>query len=281
MPEGDTVYRAAHRLHAALAGKTLSGSDFRVPKWATTDLTGATVDGVRSVGKHLFIDVSEAGGRTLSIHSHLMMDGAWHLYRHGEKWRKPGFTARVVLRADDVEAVGFDLGILELCRDPAAAVAHLGPDLLGPGWDADRAVADLAADGDRPVGAALLDQRNLAGIGNIYRSELCFLAGVHPLMPVRYVDLGAVVADAHRLLTANALTPVRCTTGDRRRGRELWVYGRDHRPCRRCGSEIRRDRVGADPRGSAHERVIYFCPACQPIRPGSDPAPGRTGTGGR
>ncbi len=279
MPEGDTVFAAAHRLYGALEGKVLSRTDFRVPALATKDLSGARVERVRAVGKHLFIDLAGASATRLSVHSHLMMDGAWHLYRPGEKWRRPGFTARVVLRArraageapadgapsgdtEVVEAVGFDLGILELTADPAAAVAHLGPDLLGEDWDAARARRNLAADPDRPVGAALLDQRVLAGIGNIYRSELCFLAGVHPADPVRGCDTGRLVDDAHRLLTANALRAVRCTTGDPRRGRELWVYGRDRRPCRRCHAPIRRDTLIADPTGS--ERVIYFCPRCQP-----------------
>ncbi|WP_448223063.1 DNA-formamidopyrimidine glycosylase family protein [Gordonia iterans] len=263
MPEGDTVYRAAHRLNEALAGSTLLRSDFRVPTLATKDLSGARVESARAVGKHLFVDLAGTTGSTLSIHSHLMMDGAWHVYRPGEKWRRPGFTARVVLRTEDVEAVGFDLGILELTADPDAAVAHLGPDLLGPDWDAEAATANLAAQPDRPIGLALLDQRNLAGVGNIYRSELCFLAGVHPETPAGAVDLGGMVATAHSLLQANALHAVRATTGDRRRGRELWVYGRDRRPCRRCGSGIVRGSLGPA-RGPAGERVTYRCPRCQP-----------------
>ncbi|MEZ5212684.1 DNA-formamidopyrimidine glycosylase family protein [Gordonia sp. (in: high G+C Gram-positive bacteria)] len=258
MPEGDTVFLAAHRLHTALAGKTLSRTDFRVPRLATADLSGARIDRVRAVGKHLFIDTG-----TTSIHSHLMMDGAWHVYRAGEKWRRPGFTARVVLRTGDgTEAVGFDLGILELTGDPAATVTHLGPDLLGENWDPATAVANLAARPDRALGLALLDQRNLAGIGNIYRSELCFLAGLHPARPVAEADLDAVVADAHRLLTANARRAVRSTTGDHRRGRELWVYGRECRPCRRCGTPIRRGMLAGDDR--ENERVIYSCARCQP-----------------
>lgn len=266
MPEGDTVYRTAARLHDALAGDTLSRSDFRIPSLATKDLSGARVDRVRAVGKHLFIDLAGAGGRTLSIHSHLMMEGAWHVYGPGERWRRPGFTARAVLRAGDVSAVGFDLGVLELTADPAAAVAHLGPDLLGDDWDPVRAAQNLTAVSDRELGLALLDQRVMAGIGNIYRSELCFLAGLHPGAPVSAVPDPAGLADsAHRLLTANALTPIRSTTGERRRGRELWVYGRDGRPCRRCGTAIVRGTLGSGT-GPAAERVIYFCPACQPPR---------------
>lgn len=269
MPEGDTVYLAAHRLRTALDGKTLSRSDFRIPSLATKDLSGARVTGVRSVGKHLFIDLA-GGGRTASIHSHLMMEGVWHVYRRGEKWRRPGFAARVVLQADEVEAVGFDLGILELLpgRAPGQVrdkvVAHLGPDLLGDDWDPRLAAATLAADPDRAVGLALLDQTTMAGVGNIYRSELCFLAGVHPRRPVSEVDVDALVASAHDLLTANALRPVRSTTGDRRRGRELWVYGRDRRPCRRCGTGVVRGSLGSGGHGPAAERVIYSCPTCQP-----------------
>lgn len=276
MPEGDTVYRSAARLHSALAGKTLTRSDFRVPALATKDLSGAAVDRVRPVGKHLFIDLSGAADRRLSIHSHLMMEGAWHVYARGEKWRRPGFTARVVLRAGDTEAVGFDLGVLELTADPEAAVAHLGPDLLGEDWDRVRAAENLAADSDRALGLALLDQRVMAGIGNIYRNELCFLAGLHPAVPVSAVPDPVALADsAHRLLTANALTPVRSTTGERRRGREMWVYGRDRRPCRRCGSAIVRGSLGSGT-GPAAERVIYFCPTCQPVTPDSGRVRDRT-----
>ncbi|MFT3663130.1 MAG: DNA-formamidopyrimidine glycosylase family protein [Gordonia sp. (in: high G+C Gram-positive bacteria)] len=287
MPEGDTVYRTAHRLHRALAGKTLISSDFRVPQLATEDLSGATVEGARAVGKHLFLDTAlassrpidepvdpvpapgdagarvEAAPRRASVHSHLKMEGVWHLYRPGERWQRPGFTARVVLRTDDVEAVGFSLGILELTADPDRAVAHLGPDLLGDDWDPDRAAANLSADPALPIGLALLDQRNLAGIGNVYRSELCFLAGIHPAAPAGDADVARIVADAHRLLTANALSPVRVTTGDRRRGRELWVYGRERRACRRCGTGIRRDTLGTAGHGPAAERIVYFCPRCQ------------------
>ncbi|MFT3714668.1 MAG: DNA-formamidopyrimidine glycosylase family protein [Gordonia sp. (in: high G+C Gram-positive bacteria)] len=253
MPEGDTVYRAAHRLDAALTGATLTRSDFRIPSLATVDLSGARVTACRSVGKHLFIDLD--GDRTVSIHSHLKMEGAWHVYRPGERWRRPGFTARIVLRTGQVEAVGFDLGTLELTERPGDTVAHLGPDLLGPDWDLETAAANLAADPDRPIGLALLDQRAMAGVGNIYRSELCFLSAVHPATPIGAVDALTLAGDAHRLLAANRLQAVRCTTGDRRRGRELWVYGRDRRACRRCGTAIRR--------GMLSERVIYFCPSCQ------------------
>ena len=263
MPEGDTVYRAAHRLGRVLTGRVLARSDFRVPSLATVDLSGGEVTAVRSVGKHLFIDLTGSNEKTLSIHSHLMMDGVWHVYRPGERWRRPGHTARVVLCTggpEPVEAVGFDLGILELTEHPEQTVAHLGPDLLGDDWDPVVAAANLSADPQRPVGLALLDQRLLAGVGNIYRSELCFLAGAHPSTPIGDVDVDTLVASAHRPLTANALHAVRSTTGDRHRGRKLWVYGRDRRPCRRCGTPIVRGALGEP---SSPERVVYVCPRCQ------------------
>ena len=281
MPEGDTVYRTAARLHLALAGKTLSRTDFRVPKYATTDLRGARVTAVRSVGKHLFIDVA-TDRRALSIHTHLKMDGVWHAHPAGTRWRRPAHTARVVLTADGagadspgasgagagcagasrVEAVGFSLSIVELTGDPDATVAHLGPDLLGPGWDPDLAAANLAAAPDRPIGLALLDQRTLAGVGNIYRSEVCFLLGVHPLTPAGHTDLPDVVALCHRLLTANRDRGLRNTTGDPRRSGELWVYDRHRRPCRRCGTPIVREYLSERPRDP--DRSIYRCPGCQP-----------------
>lgn len=270
MPEGDTVFRTAHRLRSALAGKTLTRTDFRVPRYATADLTGGVVDAVRSVGKHLFIDVERPGSSTISIHSHLMMEGVWDVHRAGTRWRRPAHTARVVLRADhaddaEVEAVGFDLGVVELLSRPDEAVAHLGPDLLGDGWDASEAVARLAARPAVPIGIALLDQRNLAGIGNVYRSEICFLKRIHPATPVGDVDLPPVVDIAHRLLVDNRLRAVRSTTGVTARGKELWVYGRQRRPCRRCGTVIERELLG----DLDAERSIYVCPRCQPRQTGT------------
>ncbi|ALG84244.1 DNA-formamidopyrimidine glycosylase family protein [Gordonia phthalatica] len=263
MPEGDTVFRAAHRLRTALRGKTLTRTDFRVPVFATVDLTGGVVVAVRSVGKHLFIDVERDGGAPVSIHSHLKMEGVWDVHAVGARWRRPGHTARVVLQAGEVEAVGFDLGVLEVLSDPAGAVAHLGPDLLGDDWDPDVAVANLAASPTEAIGVALLDQRKLAGIGNVYRSEICFLRRVHPGTPVSDVDLPPMVSLAHRLLADNRLRAVRSTTGVTARGRELWVYGRDRRACRRCGTTIERSMLGDPPA----ERSIYFCPRCQPPVP--------------
>jgi endonuclease VIII len=257
VPEGDTVYQAARRLREALAGRTLTATDFRVPAFATLDLAGERVDEVVSRGKHLLMRVGD-----VTIHSHLKMEGSWEVYRAGERWRHPGFQARAVLRTEDAEAVGFLLGILEVVpRDrEEEVVGHLGPDLLGPDWDAEEAVRRIAAHPEAPIGVALLDQRNLAGLGNVYANELCFLRGMLPTRPVADADVAAAVDLGHRLITANRDRPVRVTTGDTRRGRSTWVYGRGGQACRRCGTRIHRTELG---RTELEERVTYFCPTCQ------------------
>jgi endonuclease-8 len=161
-------------------------------------------------------------------------------------------------------AVGFALGIVELLPRSGEhnAVGHLGPDLLGPDWDEDEAVRRLAAVPDRGIGEALLDQRNLAGIGNLYKSELCFLMGVDPTTPTGKVDLKQTVRRAKRLLEANKERVEQTTTGDLRRGRQTWVYRRERQACRRCGSRILVELHG-DP---GRERATYWCPSCQPLR---------------
>ncbi|WP_111719646.1 DNA-formamidopyrimidine glycosylase family protein [Homoserinimonas sp. OAct 916] len=254
MPEGDTVFRAARELRAALVGERLTRCDIRVPRFATVDLAGEVVDDVVSRGKHLLIRVGDA-----SIHTHLKMEGIWHIYQPGEKWRRPAWQARIILGTARSAAVGFQLGVVEVLRRDAedTAVGHLGPDLLGPDWDAVEALTRLRANPGRTIGEAVLDQRMLAGIGNVYRSELCFLVGVLPETPVGDVpDLPRLVTLAQKLLAANRERSRRSTTG-RLRGDTLWVYGRDRRPCLRCGTAIRQAEFG-DP-----ARVVYWCPNCQ------------------
>ncbi|GAA1481786.1 endonuclease VIII Nei2 [Gordonia sinesedis] len=264
MPEGDTVYQAAARLRRALAGHRLERTDFRIPSLATVDLTGAEVTAVRSRGKHLLIDVTRADSTSppssVSIHSHLMMDGIWAVHPVGTRWRLPGHRARIVLRANGYEAVGFDLGILELLTDPSAALAHLGPDLLGDDWDAQEAVARISAQPDTPVGMALLDQRLMAGVGNVYRSEACFLRGIRPDRPVGDVDVAGLVDLCRRMLWANRNRPARTTTGRTGPAARLWVYGRIGQLCRRCGTPIERSFLGS---GRGDDRVVYTCPRCQ------------------
>ncbi|MGW6376782.1 DNA-formamidopyrimidine glycosylase family protein [Rhodococcus sp. NPDC055112] len=262
MPEGDTVWQAAGQLRAALVGRPLTVCDIRVPRFATVDLTPGPVDEVVSRGKHLLIRV---GGQT--VHTHLKMEGAWHVYPEGGRWHRPAWQARILLGTNDFLAVGFQLGIVEVLarRDEEHVVGHLGPDLLGPDWDPGRAATNLAADTGRPIGLALLDQRVMAGVGNVYRNELCFLRGVHPATPVaaagepeKWTEL------AHRLLVANRDRTVRVTTGDRRRGRTTWVYGRPGRPCLRCGTLVEAGTLADGTREG--ERQIFWCPRCQPAR---------------
>ena len=263
MPEGDTVWLAARRMHDALAGQALTRTDFRVPQLATVDLTGQCVTEVRSRGKHLLTRI----GADLTLHTHFKMDGSWHLYRHGQHWQGgPGHQVRVVLENAEWQAVGYRLPVVQLLSraDEDSAVGPLGPDLLGPDWDLDEAVRRLRTQPGRAIGEALLDQRNLAGIGNLYKVEVCFLRGVDPWTPVGAVgDLPRLVSRAGLLLERNRDEPWQVTTGDGRRGRQHWVYGRAGRPCRRCGTTILADGQG-DP---AYERVTFWCPRCQQ-RPG-------------
>lgn len=257
MPEGDTVYRSAKNLNAALAGEVLTRCDIRVPAFATVDLTGETVDEVVSRGKHLLMRVGE-----YTLHSHLKMEGSWHLYRPGSSWFRPAFLARAILETDAVQAVGFSLGLFEVIRRDAEdeAVGYLGPDLLGPDWDAAKALANLLANPDREVGLALLDQRVLAGLGNVYRAELCYLRGVLPTRPVGEVgDPDKLIELAWRLIDANKDRPERTTTGQLNRER-TWVYGRAGKPCRRCGTTIRRGELGDT---ELQLRDTFWCPSCQ------------------
>src|SRR5690606_556669 len=192
MPEGDTVWNTARVLERGLAGAVLRQSDFRVPALATVDLSGWTVTGCASRGKHLLLRFTSAEGRALTLHSHLRMDGAWRVYGTGERWRGgPGHLIRAVLRTPTAVAVGYHLHDLALVPTGAeeSLVGQLGPDLLGEpgtagGWDAAEAVRRLREQADRTLGEALLDQRNLAGIGNLYRSEILFLSGIHPSVTV-------------------------------------------------------------------------------------------------
>ncbi|MGN9809684.1 DNA-formamidopyrimidine glycosylase family protein [Micromonospora sp. BQ11] len=268
MPEGDTVWNTARVLHRALAGARLTGSDFRVPQLAGADLAGWTVRESASRGKHLllrFADPETDEHRTL--HSHLRMDGAWRAYAPGERWAaRPAHLIRAVLRSTTAVAVGYHLHDLALVptAEEHTLVGHLGPDLLGPDWDADEAVRRLAAHPDTTIGEALLDQRNLAGVGNLYKCEVLFLRGVSPWTPVGAVpDLAGTVALAQRLLAANRGRWTQSSTGSLHRGQTSYVYGRRAQPCRRCGTAIRKEELG--------ERVTYWCPVCQPDHPAAPP----------
>ncbi len=259
MPEGDTVFLAATRLHEALAARPLCKTDFRVPPLATVDLSGRVLHDVVARGKHLLFRID--GG--LTLHTHFKMEGSWHLYRPGERWRERTWEARVVLENDAWQAVGFRLGVVELVETTREdeVVGHLGPDPLGSDWDPEEAFRRLIADPERSVGEALLDQTVIAGLGNVYKSEICFLRGIAPSTRVRDVaDPPGVVRLAKRLLDANRGTGRQITTGDTRPGRTHWVYGRGGQPCRRCNTPIAREEQDA----GRDKRVTYWCPTCQP-----------------
>jgi endonuclease-8 len=268
VPEGDTVYHTAQLLDRALSGQVLERSDFRVPQHAAADLSGGTVVETVSRGKHLLTRVdrdSPTGTERWTLHTHLKMEGSWKVLKPGQRWPRPAHTARVVLETPRATAVGFSLGVVELLDRSAEgdAVGHLGPDLLGPDWDEEVAVANLLRDPERPLREALLDQRNLAGIGNLYAAELCFIAGVHPQSPVRSVpDLSRLTRRAHQMLELNKGRWVQTTTGDLRERERTWVYRRDRSPCRRCGTPVVVEMQGP----AGRDRASYWCPSCQPLR---------------
>ena len=270
MPEGDTVWLAAHRLHGALAGEVLQRSDFRVPALAETDLSGRRVREVVPRGKHLLWRIE--GG--LTLHTHFRMDGTWHLYRPGDRWTGgPDWQVRAVLETAAWLAVGYRLPVLELlptAREPDV-VGHLGPDLLAADWDLDEALRRLRGAPDAEVGLALLDQRNLAGLGNLYRTEALFLQGLTPWVRVADVpDLGALVERGRRLMAANRGRWEQSTTGSLRHGEMHWVFERTGRPCRRCGTRVASAEQGVAPSA----RLSYWCPHCQ-RGPAPPPAPRR------
>ena len=264
MPEGDTVWLTASRLHKALAGRPLTVSDFRVPALATVDLRGHTVEEVLARGKHILMRLEE-----LTVHSHLRMDGSWYLTAAGRPARRyPEHLIRALLGNAEWTATGYrvhDLKIVERAAE-AELVGHLGPDLLGPDWDPDRAVENLRRAPDVPIGEALLDQRNLAGIGNLYKSEVLFIDRVNPWTATGDVpDLDRLVRTAQRLMRANRDHPEQSTTGYLERGRQHWLYGRSGEGCLRCRTPIERQLQGEAPQ----QRSTYWCPSCQPPGSGS------------
>jgi endonuclease VIII len=260
LPEGDTVWLTARRLHDALAGGVVTTFDLRVPDLATSDLTGDTVREVLARGKHILMRF--AGG--LTLHSHLRMDGSWYLVVAGRRpHRHPEHMVRARIGNAAWLATGYrvhDLRIVATANEHEL-VGHLGPDLLGADWDVDEVLRRLNAQPDTPIGEALLDQRNLAGIGNLYKSETLFVERVNPWTRIAGVaDLRQLVTTAQRLIRANRDHPEQTTTGMPQRGHQHWVYLRGGAACRRCGTQIRRIDQGEPPR----QRSTYWCPACQP-----------------
>jgi len=266
MPEGDTVYLAAKRLDAALGRRTVTTSDFRLPALATAQVNGRRVNEVSSYGKHLLFRFDDC--RTL--HTHFRMDGTWHLYRSGERWRGgPGHEVRIVLTAGEAVAVGYRLHDVALVPTDHEheLIGHLGPDILSDDWDLLPVLDRLAQRPSASIAAALTDQRVVAGIGNIYRCESMFLAGINPWLAVQEVheaDLRNVLQSAHRLMMGNRDRASQSTTGDERRAH--FVYGRAGRACLHCGGRILARNVESNIRdaGAANEQRVTWCPACQP-----------------
>ena len=263
MPEGDTIWRTARTLHAALAGRTVVAFNSVLPEVVAAArrhaLVGRTVEAVEARGKHLLVRF--AGGAVL--HTHQGMRGSWRLHRVAGGVRRPSSAARAVIETADVVATCSLAPVVEVLSAAQAAahpaLARLGPDLLGPGFDPVAARRRLRERGDLEIGPALMDQTSLAGIGNVYKSEVLFLCGVSPFRRVRELDdaaLDRLVARAGKLLRRNLGPGLRRTTSSLAPGR-LWVYRRSGQPCRKCGTTIERAVQGEQARST------YFCPACQ------------------
>jgi endonuclease-8 len=276
MPEGDTIYRAAATLNRALAGRSIVRFESVFPALTRVHddhpLTAMTIDRVESAGKHLLMHFS--GG--LVLRTHMRMHGSWHIYRPGERWRQKAGDMRVLVATADFEAVGFNIPVAEFIRIDAkrpltkhAGLSKLGPDALDVHFDRDEAVRRLRTRPSSPIADALLDQRLLAGLGNVFKSEVLFSCGISPFVTVATLDdrqLEHLVDTGRKLLQANVRFPSsglaihtgrRRTTGRDNPSESLWVYGRARLPCRRCGAAIEVRKHGTD------ARLTYWCPECQ------------------
>lgn len=275
MPEGDTIFRTARTLSRALAGKRVQRFESAFAKLSVdaenAQLVGRELTEITAHGKHLLMYL----GPELCLRTHMRMSGSWHIYRVGERWQRPRSELRILIEAGGFEAVAFLVHEAELlgAKDLARTLDRLGPDVLAPGFDPEAAAERVLAAGARPICDVLLDQRVLAGIGNVYKSELLFLAGVHPLRGAATLSQAVareLTRRAQQLLRANVTAAhggivtyagMRRTTGRANPGERLWVYERGGQPCRRCSTPIVMQRLGE------HARSTYFCPQCQPLTP--------------
>ena len=276
MPEGDTIFRAARTLHRALAGQAVVRFESVFPALTRVHedapLTGRTVERVSAAGKHVLMQFS--GG--LVLRTHMRMNGSWHIYRPGESWRRPRRDMRIVIATAPFEAVGFNIPVAEFL-DPRAIARQedlrlMGPDLLGGAFDAAEAVRRFRERPGLSIADAVLNQRIVAGAGNVYKSEVLFLCKVNPFAPVAEVSdaqLHAILATARKHLQANVIDPTaaivtyrgyRRTTGRSDPAERLYVYGRAGKPCRTCGTPIEMRAQGP------HARLTYWCPSCQKAR---------------
>lgn len=249
MPEGDTIFRTAQTLHRALAGKVVTRFETVLPKLERVTIKGRTIERVVAAGKHLIIEFE--GG--VHLHTHMRMNGSWHIYRVGQRWRRPRSDMRLVIETADYVAVGFNVPVADF-----DAVPEIGPDLLGANFDAAEALRRVKQQGGEEIANVLLNQRVMAGVGNIWKSEALFRSGIDPFTKVRDLDdatLARVIANARKLLKASAASRV-----------ERMVYSRGGQPCRRCGTRVASRAQGPD------VRLTYWCPKCQPTSASSSSA---------
>jgi endonuclease-8 len=267
MPEGDTIHRAARVLHKALAGKQVTRFETVFPQLARIDedapLAGRTIERVAAAGKNLLIELSG----DLHLHTHMRMNGSWHIYRPGERWQKPRSEMRIVLATEDYVAVAFNVPVAEFHDARSLArqddLRLIGPDLLGETFDAGEAVRRIRARNNEEIADVLLNQRVVSGIGNEYKSELLFLRGISPFRKVESItdeELHELLRVARRVMQMNVAKRDggRETTGSLDRSQRLYVYARRGQPCRKCGTKIEMTKQGRD------VRVTFWCPACQP-----------------
>jgi endonuclease VIII len=267
MPEGDTIFRAARTLNRALAGSVVTSFETQLPALARVDvdqaIVGRTIEFASAVGKWMQIGFSG----DLVLLTHMLMSGSWHIYRPGEGWQKGRHDMRIVIGTAAIVAVAFNVPVAEFHTQASLArrrgFSQLGPDLLSDNFDEADAVARLANHPDLEIGDALLSQSIIAGLGNVFKSEVCFMAQVNPFERVGNLSraqLQSVIAIAQRVLSANVVTysGLRRTTGSSVPDNRLWVYHRNGEPCRKCGAAIvsRKQGTGA--------RTSFWCPCCQP-----------------
>ena len=278
MPEGDTIFRAARALNKSLAGATVTGFETAYAQLASANdnasVTGRVIEKVEARGKWLLIHFSG----DLILVTHMLMSGSWHIYRPGEYWKRPRAQMRVIIRTAQYEAVAFAVPVAQFhtarSLERNTAIPKLGPDLLKEDFAENEAKARIRARGDEEIGNVLLDQKVMAGIGNVFKSEICYVCGIHPFRPVSSLsdrEIDCLVDSARKLMVANVTeasgdqivthTGLRRTTGRSDPSARVWVYRRKGEECRRCGSIIEMRRQGPGARSS------YWCPECQPLAP--------------
>jgi endonuclease-8 len=256
---------SASLMHEALAGRVLTRSDFRVPQLATTSLAGQVVTEVVARGKHMLTRLDSG----LTLHTHFKMDGSWRIYRPGQRWTGgPDWQVRLVLENAERVCVGYRMPVVELVREETSVVGHLGPDVMDEeAFDLDEAVRRLSEHPDEEVGNALLDQRLLAGVGNLYKAEALFLEGVTPWSLVKDVDLEKLVRRCVALMRFNRGRYLQSTTGKLKPAdQQKWVFERSGRACHKCGTRV----VVAMQGPPGRERLTYWCPRCQ-VGPAPEP----------